>query len=96
MKTDGETVLCPFFGKCDGLAVIDSETGSREFYPNTQHTADTMCQLILEAGVHRLVLGFVPGPAAQKLHAAGVDVRLGSCVCAIEELAQCFDALPAL
>ena len=96
MRSNGDTTLCPFFGKCDGLLLIDPDSGSREFYANTEHTAETMCDVILEAGVHRLVLGFIPGPAARKLRAAGVDIRLGSCACVVENLALCFDALPAL
>jgi hypothetical protein len=96
MNADGETALCPFFGKCDGLLIIDADTGVREFHPNTEHTVDTMCDVILKAGVLQLVLGFIPGPAAKKLRAAGVDIRLGSCTCAVEELAACFDTLPNL
>jgi predicted Fe-Mo cluster-binding NifX family protein len=96
MRSDGETVLCPFFGKCDGLLIVDPDDGSREFHANTEYTAETMCDVILKTGVHRLVLGFIARPAARKLRAAGVDIRLGSCACAVEDLAICFDALPAL
>jgi hypothetical protein len=96
MNADGETALCPFFGKCDGLLIIDPDRGGREFHPNTQQTADTMCDVILKAGVLQLVLGFIPRPAAKRLRAAGVDIRLGSCTCAVEELAACFNALPIL
>ncbi len=96
MKSDGEATLCPFFGKCDGLLLIDPDTDSQEFHANRDHTAETMCDVVLRSGVHRLVLGFIPGPMARKLRAAGVDVRLGSCVCAVEDLAACFDVLPVL
>ena len=94
MKSDGDTALCPFFGKCDGLLIIDSNKGSREFHANTEHSADAMCDVILKTGVHRLILGFIAGPAARKLRAAGVDIRLGSCTCAVDDLATCFDVLP--
>lgn len=94
MHASGEAALCPFFGKCDGLLVIDPDGGAREFHANTQRTAEAMCDLILDTGVHRLVLGFVTGPAAQKLRAAGVDVRLGSCARSVEDLAAGFGDLP--
>lgn len=94
MKSDGDSVLCPFFGKCDGVLIVDPDSGSREFHANADHSAETMCDIILKTGVHRLVLGFIAGPAARKLQAGGVDIRLGSCASAVEELATCFDALP--
>lgn len=96
MKSDGDTALCPFFGKCDGLLIVDPDDGSSEFHANTEHSAEAMCDVILKTGVHRLVVGFIAGPAARKLRAAGVDMRLGSCVCAVDDLVTCFDALPAL
>lgn len=89
-----EAVLCPFFGKCDGLLVIDPIDGRRKFYKGTEHNAETMCDLILNSGVQRLVLGFVPGPEATKLRAAGIDVRLGNCCCTIDNLTAVFDTLP--
>lgn len=95
MLVDGEMVLCPFFAKCDGLLVIDPDNGRREFLAKTRRTAEAMCNLILKTGADRLILGFIPGPAAQKLRAAGIDIRLGSCTCAVEELAACFNQLPA-
>jgi len=95
MHSNGEAALCPFFCKCDGLLVIDPDSGSREFHANPPGTAEGMCDLILKTGAHRLVLGFIGGPAAQKLRAAGIDIRLGSCAGAVEELALGFDDLPA-
>lgn len=95
MDSTEETTLCPFFGKCDGLLVIDPDAESHEFHANPQHTAEAMCDLILKTGVRRLVLGFIGGPGAQKLRAAGVDIRLGSCACTVEDLALCFDDLPS-
>ena len=86
----------PFFGKCDGLLIIDVDTSAREFHANAKRTAETMCDLILDARVHRLILGFIGGPAACKLQSAGVDIRLGPCVCAVDDLALRFDDLPPL
>ena len=96
MRAKGKTTLCPFFGKCDGLVIFDPNDGSREFHANAEHSAERMCELILRSGVRRLVLGFLPGAAARRLQAAGVDMRLGSCACALEELAAHFEVLPAI
>lgn len=96
MSVNGETLLCPFFGKCDGLMVIDPASGRREVHVNTGRTPEAMYDLILKVGVHRLVLGFIAGPAARKLQTAGVDIRLGSCMCAVEDLAVRFEDLPSL
>ena len=95
VRLDGEIVLCPFFAKCDGVLVIEPDSGGCEFLAKTQRTAEAMCDLILKTGADRLILGFIPGPAAQKVRAAGIDIRLGSCACAVHELAACFDQLPA-
>ncbi|WP_447954054.1 NifB/NifX family molybdenum-iron cluster-binding protein [Sphingopyxis chilensis] len=95
MHSNEGTVLCPFFSKCDGLLIIDPESGSREFRAKEQDTAEAMCDLILKAGVHRLVLGFIGGPAARKLRAAGIDIRLGSGAVAVEDLVIGFNDLPA-
>lgn len=94
MHANGEMALCPFFGKCDGLLIIDPDNQPDEFHPNERRTPEAMCKLILKTGVHRLVLGFVNGPAAQKLHAAGIDIRLGSCASAVKDLVANFDDLP--
>lgn len=95
MHSNDETVLCPFFGKCDGLVVIDPDDGSCEFHARRQHSAEAMCDLIQKTGVHRLVLGFIGGPAADKLRAAGIDIHLGPCTRPVEDLAIAFDELPA-
>ena len=95
MLVDGEMMLCPFFAKCDGVLVIEPEDGRCEFLAKTQRTTGAMCELILHTGARRLILGFLPGAAARRLRAAGIDIRLGSCACAVEQLAACFDDLPA-
>jgi hypothetical protein len=94
MVVNGEMALCPFFAKCDGLLIVDRDNGKCEFLPKTRPTSEAMCNLILETDADRLILGFIPGPAARKLQAAGLDIRLGSCACPVEELAACFDHLP--
>lgn len=83
---------CPFFGRCDGIAVLDA--GAREFRPNPLRTPESLCDLILAAGVDGLVCGFITEPEIRRLRAAGVDVRLGSGRYSIEELAARFCDLP--
>jgi predicted Fe-Mo cluster-binding NifX family protein len=94
MRSKGEMTLSPFFGKCDGVLVIDPHKKTQEFHVNQPRTADSVCALILKSGAPRLVCGFVAGPEKQKLRAAGVDVRLGSPAGALEDLAAHFDDLP--
>ena len=94
MRSDGALSLCPFFGKCDGVLVIDSRAKSRTFHANEHRAVSAICELILEAGVDRLICGFVSEPEQRKLRLAGIDVRLGSCAWAVEDLAAGFDDLP--
>lgn len=85
---------CPFFGKCDGILVLDSDTGAREFHENPPRTPKTLCDVILASGADGLVCGFIAEPEIIRLRAAGIDVRLGSGKCSVEELAACFCDLP--
>jgi predicted Fe-Mo cluster-binding NifX family protein len=85
---------CPFFGKCDGIVVLDAVTGIRQFHGNPPRTPKSLCDLILASGVDGLVCGFIAEPEIVRLRTAGIDVRLGSGACSIEELAQCFCDLP--
>jgi hypothetical protein len=94
MRTGGGAVLCPFFGKCDGLVIFDPAKDLHEFCANIKGTPEAICDLVLKTGVQRLVLGLIPGSAVRKLREAGVDIRLGSCACAVEDLATRFNELP--
>lgn len=85
---------CPFFGKCDGILVIDSVTGTRELHRNPPRTPTSLCDLVLACNVHGLVCGFITEPELDRLRAAGIDVRNGSCNCRAEELAANFHDLP--
>jgi hypothetical protein len=67
MVTNGAPALCPLFGKCDGFLVIDQDNNIREFYPNEDRTADSLCDLIVKSGAGRLVCGFIPEPAKRRL-----------------------------
>ncbi len=95
MNSGGQTALCPFFGKCDGLLVVDTDSGAAKFHACERPSPKSMCDLILRTDADGLVLGFVAGAAARKLRSAGIDIRLGSCACAVQELAAHFDDLPA-
>jgi hypothetical protein len=70
--------------------VFDSAGGATFFYPNRERTADAMCSLLLEIGPHRLVCGFIAAPEQNRLRAAGIEVRLGSCACSVEDLVTGF------
>jgi hypothetical protein len=94
MVASGAPTFCPFFGKCDGFLVIDRANNIREFYPNEDRTADSLCDLIVQSGAGRLVCGFIPELAKRRLRAAGIDIRLGACTLYVDELAQCACALP--
>lgn len=87
-------VPSPFFAKCDGIVVIDADTGARGFHRNPFRTPQSLCDLLLATGVDGLVCGFIGGPEIGRLRAAGVDVRLGSGRCSVEELVACFCDLP--
>jgi len=85
---------CPFFGKCDGIVVLDTGTGVRAFHGNPPRTPESLCDLILASDVDGLVCGFIAESEMRRLRAAGIDVRLGSGRCSVEELAACFCDLP--
>lgn len=93
MRSGPSRMLCPFFGKCDGIWIADAGTGATEFRSNPERTAAALCDLILAARPARLICGFVGDAEKQRLRAVGIDVRLGSCACTIEELVACFDDL---
>ncbi len=87
-------VPCAFFGKCDGIIVLDTATGAREFHRNPPRTPQSLCDLILATGVDGLVCGFIGEPEIRRLRAAGIDVRLGSGRYSVDELVACFGNLP--
>lgn len=85
---------CPFFGKCDGFLLLDPAGQSAEFHHNELRTADTLCDLIVNSGANALICSFIGEAEKRRLLAAGIDVRLGSCACSVEELAEGFRDLP--
>lgn len=94
MRNGKDYQLCPFFGKCDGLLLIGTADASAEFKPNIGCNAEFLAELIVASRVERLICGFIPQVERAKLRAAGIDVRLGSCVCGIDELFVAFSDLP--
>lgn len=87
-------VLCPFFGKCDGVLLVDRKGRSAELHYRDRSDGKPLCDLILELKPDRLVCGFISEAEKQKLRNAGIDVRLGSCSCSIDELFADFHTLP--
>ena len=94
-RVGAETVLCPFFGKCDGLLIVDTASGAREFVANGERTPQSLCEIILKARPDRLICGFIHEEEKQRLLAAGIDVRVGSCCDCVQDLVACFCDLPA-
>jgi predicted Fe-Mo cluster-binding NifX family protein len=95
MDGGSDPMLCPFFGKCDGLLLIDADSGRKKFLPNEHRTAVSFCQLVVKASPDRLICGFIGEPEKRNLQAAGIDVRLGSLTYSVDELVACFCDLPA-
>lgn len=94
MNSGSTSLLCPFFGKCDGVLLINAVDGSTGFHPRDRSGAKSMCDLLLELKPAQIICGFIGEPDKQRLRAAGVDVRLGSCSCPVDELVTSFSTLP--
>lgn len=87
-------VLCPFFAKCDGVLLVDERGRSTEFHQHNRSDAKSLCDLILALRPRALVCGFIGEAEKRRLGSAGIDVRLGSCSCSIDELVAGFRDLP--
>lgn len=94
MDSASGLALCPFFGRCDGILLLVADTETTEFLRNPPRTADSLCELLLTTRPDGLVCGFIGEPEKQKLQAAGIDVRIGSCACPPRQLAATFRDLP--
>lgn len=93
MNTGHGLTLCPVFAKCDGVLLIEPD-GSRRYFPNTEGTARSLSELVLNARSDRLLCGFIGTAEKEVLRAAGIDIRVGSCACSVEELVTSFSTLP--
>jgi hypothetical protein len=94
MTSGSMSLLCPFFSKFDGVLLHNAADGSREFHPRDPSGARSMCDLILELKPDQMICGFIAATETQRLRGAGIDVRLGSCSCAIDELLASISTLP--
>ncbi len=90
----GGKVLCPFYAKCEELVLIDRRTMARRCHANPGRSNQSVSDLILASGATRLVCGFISPPDKLKLRAAGIDVRVGSCLRSIDDLVRSFNELP--
>ena len=94
MNSGSVPLLSPFFSKCDGVLLIDAANEPREFHPRHRAGAKSVCDLILELKPRQCICGFIGETEKHKLRAAGIDVRLGSCNCSVNELVASFSSLP--
>jgi hypothetical protein len=74
--------------------VHSAADGSKEFHAHDRSGAKSVCDLILELKPDRMICGFIAAPETQRLRGAGIDVRLGSCSCSIDELLTSIFSLP--
>ena len=94
IKARSGPILSPFFSKCDGVLLIDQSDNSTEFHSHGCSGAQLLCDLILALKPRALVCGFIGDAEKHKLQRAGIDIRLGSCSCSIDELLAAVDDLP--
>ena len=94
MRDGVDYVLCPFFGKCDGVLVIEPTKSTAEFVPNPKRDAESLSGLVAGSNAKRLICGYIPDTERERLSASGVDIRLGSCADAVDELLVAFPDLP--
>src|SRR3546814_16422585 len=71
MNSATDPTLCPFFGKCDGIVIIDAASGSKVFHPNVCRTPQSLCDLIAAAEPDRVVCGYIGETEKRRLRAAG-------------------------
>ena len=94
MNSESISLLSPFFGRCDGILLINVADCSKEFHPRDRSGAKSICDLLLELKPSRIICAYIAEPERQRLRAAGIDVRLGSCSCPVDELVTSFSTLP--
>ena len=94
MNSEFTSLLCPFFHKCDCVLLINSADGSQEFHRHDQLGEKSLCELIVDLKPQHCICGYIDEPEKQKLRAAGIDVRIGSCSCPVDELITSFHTLP--
>jgi len=70
---------------CAGLKIgIEDRTnrsaGTRSFHGKPSRSSEAVCELVLALKQEGLICGFIAEVARDCLAAAGIDVRIGSCV----------------
>lgn len=93
MNSGATVMLCPFFDKCDGVLLMAGD-GSQELQTCDRSARQSTCDFLLALEPARVICGFIGEPDKQRLRAAGIDVRLGSCSCPVDELVAKFPNLP--
>lgn len=73
---------------------MDATGRSTEFHPRDSTGVTTVCDLLLQLKPEYLICGYVGESEKLSLRASGIDIRLGSCNCAVDELAARVQALP--
>ena len=86
--------LSPFFGKAQGLVILDPALSDRIYLPNAGWSADWVCATLLSSGVGRLICSYVDGRSMRRLGRAGIDVRLAPCSQPAVSLVDQFQRLP--
>ncbi len=86
--------LSPFFGKAQGLVVLDPALSERIYLPNAGWSADWVCATLLASGVRRLICSYVDGRSMRRLGRAGIDVRIAPCSQPAVSFVDQFQCLP--
>ncbi len=86
--------LSPFFGKAQGLLVIDQQGSEQTFLPNLGWNADWVCATLFAHEIKRLICAYIDGKSARRLDRAGIDARLAPCSQPALGLVARFDWLP--
>lgn len=93
-RVEKRLILSPFFSKSEGVVVVDLTTNKRRFYSNPNRTAEATRDLILATGAKKLVCGYIGLGDHDALAAAGIDIRIGSCVQPMTVFISSFSTLP--
>lgn len=94
MNAHSVPVLSPFFNKCEGVLLVDTIGRSTEFHPRDRTGVRSVRDLLVQLKPKYLICGYVGEEEKRALQACGIDVRLGSCNCTVDELATRVHTLP--
>lgn len=87
--------LSPFFGKAQGLVILDPALPERTYLPNAGWSADWVCVTLLASGVRQLICSYIDRRSMRRLGRANIDVRLAPCSRPAVSLVDQFQHLPA-